>query len=51
MERKFLEGLELEGGVKLSKDIIDKIMDENGKDINKAKGDLEDVQGELKKSK
>lgn len=51
MERKFLEGLELEGGVKLSKEIIDKIMDENGKDINKAKGDLEDVQGELKKAK
>lgn len=51
MERKFLEGLELEGGVKLSKEVIDKIMDENGKDINKAKGDLEDVQGELKKAK
>lgn len=51
MERKFLEGLELEGGIKLSKEIIDKIMDENGKDINKAKGDLEDVQGELKKAK
>lgn len=51
MERKFLEGLELEGGIKLSKEVIDKIMDENGKDINKAKGDLDEVQGELKKSK
>ncbi|CAI3573337.1 phage scaffolding protein [Clostridium neonatale] len=47
MERKFLEGLELEGGVKLSKEVIDKIMDENGKDINKAKGDYDEVKTQL----
>ena len=37
MKRTFLEEL------KLDKDTIDKIMDENGRDIEKAKGDLETV--------
>ena len=34
MKRSFLEELGLE------KDVIDKIMDENGKDVEKAKGSL-----------
>lgn len=33
MKRSFLEGLEFNGGTKLPKEIIDAIMDENGKDI------------------
>ena len=40
MKRSFLEELGLE------KDVIDKIMDENGKDVEKAKGSLADVQKE-----
>lgn len=44
MQRKFLEDLGLE------KDVIDKIMTENGNDINKAKADLEEVKGQLKTS-
>lgn len=40
MKRSFLEELGLE------KDVIDKIMDENGKDVEKAKGSLADVQAE-----
>lgn len=40
MKRSFLEELGLE------KDVIDKIMDENGKDVEKAKGSLTDVQQE-----
>lgn len=40
MKRSFLEELGLE------KDVIDKIMDENGKDVEKAKGSLADVQQE-----
>jgi len=41
MKREFLEGLGLE------KDVIDKIMTENGKDINNAKGDLETKEKEV----
>lgn len=41
MKRKFLEDLGLE------KDIVDKIMQENGNDINKAKSDYEDVKAQL----
>ena len=37
MKRKFLEDLELD------KDVIDKIMAENGKDIEAAKGDLTEI--------
>lgn len=44
MQRKFLEELGLE------KEVIDKIMAENGNDINKAKGDLEEVKQQLKTS-
>lgn len=40
MKREFLKGLELE------KDVIDKIMDENGKDIEAAKAGLEDLKKE-----
>jgi chromosome segregation ATPase len=40
MKRSFLEELGLE------KDVIDKIMNENGKDVEKAKGSLADVQAE-----
>ncbi len=45
MKRKFLEDLGLE------KDVIDKIMSENGADITKAKGDLESVVAERDKYK
>lgn len=45
MKRKFLEDLGIE------KDAIDKIMEENGKDIEKAKGDFEDVKIELNTAK
>lgn len=45
MKRKFLEDLGLE------KEIIDKIMDENGNDINAAKKELENVIGERDKYK
>ena len=44
MKRKFLEDLGLE------KEAIDKIMDENGKDINKTKADYEDIKEQLKKA-
>ena len=40
MERKFLEDLGL------TKEQIDSVMTENGKDINKAKGDIESVKAE-----
>ena len=45
MQRKFLEDLGID------KDTIDKIMDENSKDIGKAKGSLEDTKTELDKLK
>lgn len=48
MKRDFLKNLGIE-----DKDIIDKIMDENSKDIGKAKGDLESYEtkvGELEKA-
>lgn len=41
MEREFLKGLGLE------KDAIDKIMAENGKDIELEKGKLKDIQSQL----
>lgn len=37
MKREFLEKIELEGGAKLPKEVIDAIMGENGKDIEAAK--------------
>lgn len=42
MKRDFLKGLDL------TDEVIDKIMAENGKDIEKAKGDLEAKEAELK---
>ncbi|WP_279051780.1 phage scaffolding protein [Intestinibacter bartlettii] len=45
MERKFLEDLGL------TKEQIDSVMTENGKDINKAKGDIESVNAELHTAK
>ena len=45
MKRKFLEDMGL------TKEQIDSIMDENGKDVNAAKGDLEQVKTELKQTK
>jgi len=33
MKREFLEGLDIGEGVKLSKEIIDRILDENGRDL------------------
>ena len=41
MKRKFLEDLGLE------KEIIDSIMAENGKDVEKAKGDYDDLKEQL----
>ncbi|MFQ9516726.1 MAG: phage scaffolding protein [Eubacterium sp.] len=41
MKRKFLEDLGLES------DVIDKIMDENGADIEKAKGDVKTLRNQL----
>lgn len=41
MKRKFLEDLGLE------KEIIDNIMAENGKDVEKAKADYDDLKGQL----
>ena len=46
MERSFLEGLEL-NGTKLTKDLIDQIMAENGKDINREKGIAISLQTQL----
>ena len=45
MNRKFLEDLGLE------KETIDKVLDENSKDIGKAKGQLDSVQAELETAK
>ena len=45
MQRKFLEDLGLE------KDVIDKIMDENGKDINREKGKAEEFKTQLDTAK
>lgn len=45
MKRKFLEDLGLE------KEAIDKIMDENGKDVEAAKGDAGQTKEELKQAK
>lgn len=45
MQRKFLEDLGLE------KEVIDKIMDENGKDINREKGKAEEFKTQLDTAK
>ena len=45
MKRKFLEDLGL------TKEQVDSIMAENGKDINEAKGDVESIKAELKTAK
>lgn len=45
MKRKFLEELGIE------KETVDKIMAENGKDIETAKGDLETIKAELENAK
>lgn len=45
MQRKFLEDLGLE------KEVIDKIMDENGKDINREKGKTEEFKTQLDTAK
>jgi len=45
MKREYLEGLELE------KDVIDKVMAENGKDIENAKGDITTKDIEIKNLK
>lgn len=45
MKRKFLEDLGL------TKEQVDSIMAENGKDINEAKGDVESIKSELKTAK
>ena len=45
MQRNFLEGKGL------TKEIIDEILNENSKDIGKAKGDLEDVKKQLESAK
>ena len=46
MKREFLEGLEV-NGVKLTKEIIDSIMDANGKDIEAGKNALSAKEAEL----
>lgn len=48
MKREFLEKLELEGGGKLPKNVIDQIMDENGKDIETAKSTITAERDKLK---
>lgn len=45
MQRKFLEDLGID------KDTIDKILDENSRDIGKAKGNADDIKAELEKLK
>ena len=47
MKRSFLEGLEFNGGTKLPKEIIDAIMDENGKDVQAGKDALAAKEQEL----
>lgn len=42
MKRDFIESLGIE-----DKEVIDKIMAENGNDINKAKGELEAIKTQL----
>lgn len=42
MKRDFIESLGIE-----DKEVIDKIMAENGNDINKAKGELETIKTQL----
>lgn len=48
MKREFLKGLNIEG---LTDDVIDKIMAENGKDLEKAKSTNEKTNQELEKTK
>lgn len=51
MKRDFLEGLDLGEGVKMPKAAIDAIMAENGKDINAAKSEAEQMKKDLEKAK
>jgi len=47
MERKFLEGLDLDGkGLKLDKERVDKIMAEHGKSVEKQKKTTSDLEAE-----
>ena len=46
MKREFLEGLDLGAGVKLPKEIIDRILDENGKDLEGQKATITSLTGE-----
>lgn len=50
MKREFLENLDLGNGVKLSKEAIDAIMAENGKDIEAEKAKTTSKIGELEKA-
>lgn len=43
MKREFLEALDLGDGVKLSKEIVDKILDENSRDIGTHKNTIEQL--------
>lgn len=51
MKRDFLKGLDLGEGVKLTDAAIDAIMAENGKDIQAAKADTEQMKKDLEKAK
>jgi len=50
MKRDFLESLDLGDGAKMPKAVMDAIMAENGKDINAAKAELEQVKKDLTKA-
>ena len=50
MKREFLKGLDLGDGAKLTDAAIDAIMAENGKDINAAKSEVEQMKKDLKKA-
>ena len=51
MKRDFLKGLDLGEGAKLTDAAIDAIMAENGKDIQAAKADTEQMKKDLEKAK
>lgn len=51
MKRDFLKGLDLGEGVKLTDAAIDAIMAENGKDIQAAKADTEQMKKDLEKAR
>ena len=50
MKREFLKGLDLGDGVKLTDAAINAIMAENGKDIEAAKSEVEQMKKDLKKA-